>query len=554
MQPTSGFFGRMKARMDRVSLRGSKGNRGSVSSLPTGASVAVNVYDMLWLNVYINNLGIGVYHTGVVVYGIEYCYGGHPLSYSGIFAMAPQDVETLGPNYSYKSTIEVGHTDFTETDIALILEDMGPQYRGDQYHLLRRNCNHFSDSFIQVSEGCGVYHVRTLRRRSYNNSVEFHAVGAKEQWLRIKFDLASTVTSTNTVRHIGVRTVTIEVNPKILCGASLPKWINRLASVGAKLPFIERTIPRVWLTPRSLEELNISDADFQSGSSHGNGKSVLRKRRITSAGVTRRHRPQDQSASSVFQLTTSADTHSVAGSSVRTDSATNEVTALAEHCISRPVSVSATGKVSRYHIRSSSAVSHLNAPTRCSKSTRNSSEISSATPKETLSSRLRLPMTTLLAPRRPSSVYILPSPQNSPQSSACSLISPNGTLHLVDQLEITPSGHVGTVGSPVKLCSGSVRLSQPFTAGEAVGSMQSESRNSSPVDSTTKTKSHHSFMHSVKSSSSSPSFNCAASFRNGFLNRLQNLCGTSRTEDSIEQNTLYEPERGAPWSAIYPDA
>ncbi|KER20799.1 hypothetical protein T265_10736 [Opisthorchis viverrini] len=489
MQPTSGFFGRMKARMDRVSLRGSKGNRGSVSSLPTGASVAVNVYDMLWLNVYINNLGIGVYHTGVVVYGIEYCYGGHPLSYSGIFAMAPQDVETLGPNYSYKSTIEVGHTDFTETDIALILEDMGPQYRGDQYHLLRRNCNHFSDSFIQI-----------------------------------------------------------------LCGASLPKWINRLASVGAKLPFIERTIPRVWLTPRSLEELNISDADFQSGSSHGNGKSVLRKRRITSAGVTRRHRPQDQSASSVFQLTTSADTHSVAGSSVRTDSATNEVTALAEHCISRPVSVSATGKVSRYHIRSSSAVSHLNAPTRCSKSTRNSSEINSATPKETLSSRLRLPMTTLLAPRRPSSVYILPSPQNSPQSSACSLISPNGTLHLVDQLEITPSGHVGTVGSAVKLCSGSFRLSQPFTAGEAVGSMQSESRNSSPVDSTTKTKSHHSFMHSVKSSSSSPSFNCAASFRNGFLNRLQNLCGTSRTEDSIEQNTLYEPERGAPWSAIYPDA
>ncbi|GAA53078.1 PPPDE peptidase domain-containing protein 1, partial [Clonorchis sinensis] len=80
----------------------------------------------------------------------EYCYGGHPLSYSGIFAMAPQDVETLGPNYSYKSTIEVGHTDFTEADIALILEDMGPQYRGDQYHLLRRNCNHFSDAFIQV--------------------------------------------------------------------------------------------------------------------------------------------------------------------------------------------------------------------------------------------------------------------------------------------------------------------------------------------------------------------------------------------------------------------
>ncbi|KAG5441676.1 Desumoylating isopeptidase 2 [Clonorchis sinensis] len=496
MQPTSGFFGRMKARMDRVSLRGSKGNRGSVSSLPTGASVAVNVYDMLWLNVYINNLGIGVYHTGVVVYGIEYCYGGHPLSYSGIFAMAPQDVETLGPNYSYKSTIEVGHTDFTEADIALILEDMGPQYRGDQYHLLRRNCNHFSDAFIQI-----------------------------------------------------------------LCGASLPKWINRLASVGAKLPFIERTIPRVWLTPRSLEELNISDSDFPNGSSLGTGRRVLRKRRITSAGVARvhshstRHRPQDQSASAVFQLTTSADTHSVAGSSVRTASAApKEVTTLSDHCISKPSLVSATGRVSRFRTRSSSAVSHQNVPTRCSKSTRDSSEINSVTPKEALSSRLRLPVTTLLAPRRPSSVYIVPSPQNSPQSSACSLVSPNGTLHLVDQLEITSSGHVGTVGAPVKLCSGSVRLSQPFTAGEAVGSMQPESDSPSPVDLTTKTKSHHSFLHSVKSPSSSPSFNCAGSFRNGFLSRLQSLCGTSRTDDSIEKNPLYEPERRTPWSAVYPDA
>ncbi|KAF8560660.1 hypothetical protein P879_03916 [Paragonimus westermani] len=105
---------------------------------------------MLWLNVYTNSLGIGVYHTGVVVYGTEYCYGGHPLDYSGIFALVPQDTEVLGPNYSHKTTIVMGRTDFTESDVALILEDMGPYYRGDQYHLLHRNCNHFSDAFVQA--------------------------------------------------------------------------------------------------------------------------------------------------------------------------------------------------------------------------------------------------------------------------------------------------------------------------------------------------------------------------------------------------------------------
>ncbi|VDO71520.1 unnamed protein product [Schistosoma margrebowiei] len=38
-------------------------------------------------------------------------------------------------------------------------------------------------------------------------------------------------------------------NIKLLCGRSLPKWINRLATIGSKLPFIERTLPIEWLKP-----------------------------------------------------------------------------------------------------------------------------------------------------------------------------------------------------------------------------------------------------------------------------------------------------------------
>ncbi|TPP64170.1 PPPDE peptidase domain-containing protein 1 [Fasciola gigantica] len=197
-QSLHGFLDKLKAKLDRNGGAGKSGQSSRHSSLftATGTVVSVNVYDMMWLNVYTNSFGIGVYHTGVVVYGTEYCYGGHPFDYSGIFAMAPQDSETLGPNYSYKTTINMGWTDFTESDISLILEDMGPQYRGDQYHLLHRNCNHFSDAFVQI-----------------------------------------------------------------LCGTSLPKWINRLATVGAKLPFVERSIPKIWLTPRPLEELNAAHSE-----------------------------------------------------------------------------------------------------------------------------------------------------------------------------------------------------------------------------------------------------------------------------------------------------
>ncbi|CAH8834741.1 unnamed protein product [Trichobilharzia szidati] len=114
----------------------------------------------------------------------KYSYGGHPLTNSGIFAMLPKDSAYLGENYSYKLTLTIGYTDFTASDVNLLLESMTPDFSGDQYHLLHKNCNHFADAFVQI-----------------------------------------------------------------LCGRSLPKWINRLATIAAKLPFIERSLPVEWLTP-----------------------------------------------------------------------------------------------------------------------------------------------------------------------------------------------------------------------------------------------------------------------------------------------------------------
>ncbi|VDD80104.1 unnamed protein product [Mesocestoides corti] len=185
------------------------------SPTPESSPVTVNVYDMSWLNEYIGNIGLGVFHTGVEVYSREYCYEGHQFGGSGIFEMTPKDTASLGANYSFKTSIVVGYTDFTYGDVCTILATMEQNFCGDQYHLLRKNCNHFTSEFIEI-----------------------------------------------------------------LCGAALPKWINRLAVVSTKLPFIERSIPKYWLTPlqggneytnhrsnRSDNHVSQSDRDRQDSTS-----------------------------------------------------------------------------------------------------------------------------------------------------------------------------------------------------------------------------------------------------------------------------------------------
>lgn len=47
-------------------------------------------------------MGLGVFHSGLEVFGTEYAYGGHPFTFSGIFQINPRDAEDLGDHYKYK--------------------------------------------------------------------------------------------------------------------------------------------------------------------------------------------------------------------------------------------------------------------------------------------------------------------------------------------------------------------------------------------------------------------------------------------------------------------
>lgn len=125
------------------------------------APVTLNVYDLTPQNDWTYWVGVGVFHTGVEVYGIEYAYGGHDYDVSGVFATNPREAPGAGgctlcshafrpgsqthlpdqqpcmPAVHFRESIPMGDTDKTPAQVQQLIAQMGYQYRGNSYHLLQ---------------------------------------------------------------------------------------------------------------------------------------------------------------------------------------------------------------------------------------------------------------------------------------------------------------------------------------------------------------------------------------------------------------------------------
>lgn len=86
------------------------------------------------------------------IYNTEFAYGGHQYPFTGIFEINPRDEKELGEQFRFRQTVHIGYTDFTEEDVKRIVNELGKEFRGDRYHLMNNNCNHFSGAFTKVSE------------------------------------------------------------------------------------------------------------------------------------------------------------------------------------------------------------------------------------------------------------------------------------------------------------------------------------------------------------------------------------------------------------------
>lgn len=96
-------------------------------------------------------LGTSLLHTGVVVNGKEYAYGGHDKhGLTGVYWTKPK---TEPPGGTFRGEILHGFTLATEEEIAATLQAASEEFLGPSYNLLTKNCNHFTSYLCEKLTG-----------------------------------------------------------------------------------------------------------------------------------------------------------------------------------------------------------------------------------------------------------------------------------------------------------------------------------------------------------------------------------------------------------------
>lgn len=95
------------------------------------------------LNAVLQPLGVGVFHCGIEVFGLEWSYGSSPHSSSGtgVFCCVPKRCEAHG----FHSSTPLGCTPLLGEEFEDLIAFMREEWIAKEYDTLRQNCCHFAD-------------------------------------------------------------------------------------------------------------------------------------------------------------------------------------------------------------------------------------------------------------------------------------------------------------------------------------------------------------------------------------------------------------------------
>ncbi|KAI0111664.1 DUF862-domain-containing protein [Daldinia grandis] len=136
-----------------TSSRTSRQSHRSTLSL-SRTEIVINVYDLLppsRLSSVLWTVGASLLHSGVVINGKEYAYGGHDRPGStGVYWTPPK---TEPPGGTFKTEILHGFSFATQAEIDTIIRHASDEFQGTSYNLLTRNCNHFTSYLCKKLTG-----------------------------------------------------------------------------------------------------------------------------------------------------------------------------------------------------------------------------------------------------------------------------------------------------------------------------------------------------------------------------------------------------------------
>ncbi|KAI4298369.1 hypothetical protein L6164_031940 [Bauhinia variegata] len=121
----------------------------SADNSPGNTPVYLNVYDLTPVNGYFYWAGLGIFHSGVEVYGVEYAFGAHDDSTSGVFEVEPRQC----PGFKFRKSIFIGTTSLDPLQVREFMGQQSANYNGDTYHLIVKNCNHFCEDICYKLTG-----------------------------------------------------------------------------------------------------------------------------------------------------------------------------------------------------------------------------------------------------------------------------------------------------------------------------------------------------------------------------------------------------------------
>ncbi|CAL5329137.1 hypothetical protein CsSME_00009460 [Camellia sinensis var. sinensis] len=199
---------------------------------PATTHVYLNVYDLTPANSYFYWAGLGVFHTGVEVHGVEYAFGAHDYPTSGVFEIEPRRC----PGFKFRKSIFMGTTYLNHIQVREFMEHQSSNYHGDRYHLVVKNCNHFCEDICyrltgnnipkwvnrlaRIGSLCNCVLPEVLKTSAVRHDSNFQGYDSEKKRLRSSFTCLSSISMHQREREVSISSLFLHSHYK----GCLPPW------------------------------------------------------------------------------------------------------------------------------------------------------------------------------------------------------------------------------------------------------------------------------------------------------------------------------------------